>query len=30
VGIAVLEVGSSFRCLKAVGKLENLAAKVGD
>jgi glucosamine--fructose-6-phosphate aminotransferase (isomerizing) len=29
-GIAVLEAGGSFRRFKAVGKLENLVAKVGD
>jgi glucosamine--fructose-6-phosphate aminotransferase (isomerizing) len=29
-GIAILEASGSFRCFKAVGKLENLAAKMGD
>lgn len=29
-GLAVLDVGGAFRCFKAVGKLDNLAAKVGD
>jgi glucosamine--fructose-6-phosphate aminotransferase (isomerizing) len=29
-GIALLEAGGAFRCFKAVGKLENLVAKVGD
>ena len=28
--LAVLEAGGVFRCFKAVGKLENLVAKVGD
>jgi glucosamine--fructose-6-phosphate aminotransferase (isomerizing) len=29
-GIAVLEAGGPFRCFKAVGKLDNLATRMGD